>query len=337
MGSHTSDHDPTSPPRSNLVRSILNGRHPSLFFPTTDYTVAFFLSRRLLRRAAAVQTGWPGCPVQWRHHRRTRTAQFHPDLRYYRSNTTHRQNRATGKSSHHRSGRRWSGQRDAAAARSMASHRWRRPTGAEFRVSGGGVPDSTRRHSSSLMATVRRMQPAPVSAPRSSGWCPRPSASAWRHAPWAPWSQGHPHHHASAAKRWPTTLSLSHHCARPWWRLPTISASTRGSEGMAPKFYRRAGGTRSERKVRTAGGLARNEVSFQGGRCNELLFRFELPSKARDLATGPTRRILTVGVHKRGNEGSGPTVHLSATSFVRAWGTEHGPHMSFQASRDIAR
>jgi hypothetical protein len=56
--------------------------------------------------------------------------------------------------------------------------------------------------------------------------------------------------------------SLSHHCARPWWRLPTISASTRGSEGMAPKLYRRAGGTRSERKVGVAGGLARNEANF---------------------------------------------------------------------------
>jgi hypothetical protein len=112
-------------------------------------------------------------------------------------------------SSHHRSGRRWSCQCDAAAARSMASRRRRRPTCAESQVSGGVVPDSTRRHSSSLMATAGRTHPALVSAPRSSGWCPRPAASARWHAPRAPRPRGHPHHHASAAKRWPTTLSLS--------------------------------------------------------------------------------------------------------------------------------
>jgi hypothetical protein len=55
------------------------------------------------------------------------------------------------------------------------------------------------------------------------------------------WGQWHavqaPHGHGGRR------TSLSHQCARPWWRLPTISASTRGSEGkgMVPKLCRRTG------------------------------------------------------------------------------------------------
>jgi hypothetical protein len=76
----------------------------------------------------------------------------------------------------------------------------------------------------------------------------RPSQVFWAHGVYRRlskrllgWGQWHaaqaPHSHGGRR------TSLSHHCARPWWRLPTISASTRGLEGkgMAPKLCRRAG------------------------------------------------------------------------------------------------
>jgi hypothetical protein len=63
-------------------------------------------------------------------------------------------------------------------------------------------------------------------------------------------------------KRCPTTLSLITALDHGDGYQPS-RASTRGSEGMAPKPYRRAGGIIFERKVRATGGLARNEACFQ--------------------------------------------------------------------------